>query len=101
MLRGLFDHFESKEAAKPPAPGSFASPPAARWLRLSALGRVAVALGIVVASVVLFFAPDLPAVVTTVLLVAVGVGVLALLVPATIAVARLAALERAGEDGPS
>ena len=98
MIRSLFAHFETKEAAKPPPREAFGSAPSQRELRWVTAGRVAVGVVLVGVAVLLFVGPDLaPWVVTTIAVVLV-VAVVGLLARGAVALSRLAAMER---DDPS
>ena len=98
MIRSLFAHFETKEAAKPPPPEAFGAAPAQRELRWVTAGRAAAGVVLVGVAVLLFFGPDLaPWVVTTIAVVLV-VAVVGLLARGAVALSRLVAMER---DDPS
>lgn len=99
MLRSLFAHFEAREAEKPPAPDGFGSAPARHELRWVTAGRVAVAVALVAAAVLLFVGPDLPGTAVTAALIALILAVMVLVARGAVALSRLAAVERDEASG--
>jgi hypothetical protein len=92
----LYDHVRSREEGRPPPPPALRTNRAARLLRVVTAARAVGA----VAALLVVVGVGWPAIVPRWALVAAACLLTAAVAGGTLAVARLAALERAGHDAP-